>query len=113
VLIGTPSGVVKATTGYGFTRILRQTEHIASSLASTGSPAALQPSRQFHWYDKPVLKMWKRNPQDAVLFMKAAFSAGDADLVLDFLDERTTLEQERGLLGAMPVTLLLHPRLWV
>lgn len=113
VLIGTPSGAVKATTGYGFTRILRQTEHIASSLASTGSPDALQPSRRFRWYDKPVLKMWKHNPQDAVLFMKAAFSAGDADLVLDFLDERTTLEQERGLLGTMPVTLLLHPRLWV
>ncbi|MDQ0735079.1 lycopene cyclase family protein [Arthrobacter agilis] len=111
--IGTPSGVIKATTGYGLTRILRQTESIAASLASTGSPDAPRPSRRFHWYDKPVLRMWKHSPQDAVSFMKAAFAAGDADLVLDFLDEQTTLEQERGLLGSMPVTLLLHPRLWI
>jgi lycopene beta-cyclase len=113
VRIGSPSGAVKATTGYGFTRILRQTQHIASTLASTGSPAAPRPSPRFRWYDKPVLKMWKHDPERAVQFMKAAFTAGDADLVLDFLDERTTFAQERGLLGSMPVSTLLQPRLWI
>ncbi|MFF0902895.1 UNVERIFIED_CONTAM: lycopene cyclase family protein [Kocuria sp. CPCC 205316] len=44
VRIGSPSGAVKATTGYGFTRILRQTQHIASTLASTGSPDTPRPS---------------------------------------------------------------------
>lgn len=113
VRVGTPAGAVKATTGYGFTRILRQTQHIASTLASTGSPDSARPSPRFGWYDKPVLKMWKRDPERAVQFMKAAFTSGDADLVLDFLDERTTLAQERVLLGSMPVAMLLRPRLWI
>lgn len=113
VRIGTPSGAVKATTGYGFTRILRQSQHIASTLASTGSPHAPRPSPRFRWYDKPVLKMWKHDPEHAVQFMKAAFTSGDADLVLDFLDERTTFAQERELLRCMPVTTLLQPRLWI
>ncbi len=112
VRIGSPSGVVKATTGYGFTRILRQTRHIASTLASTGSPETPRPSPRFRWYDRPVLRMWERDPELAVEFMRAAFTAGDADLVLDFLDERTTFAQERGLLGSMPVRMLLQPRLW-
>ncbi|WP_298584981.1 lycopene cyclase family protein [uncultured Kocuria sp.] len=47
VPIGCPSGAVKATTGYGFTRILRQTQHIASTLASTGSPDTPRPSPRF------------------------------------------------------------------
>ena len=113
VRIGCPAGAVKATTGYGFTRILRQTQHIASTLATTGSPDAHRPSPRFRWYDRPVLKMWEHDPEHAVQFMKAAFTSGDADLVLDFLDERTTFAQERGLLGSMPVAMLLQPRLWI
>ncbi|MEC5199632.1 lycopene beta-cyclase [Arthrobacter sp. PL16] len=113
VRIGTPSGAVKATTGYGFTRILRQTQHIASSLATTGSADVPRPSPRFRWYDKPVLRMWKHDPEQAVQFMKAAFTSGDADLVLDFLDERTTFAEEQRLLGSMPVTMLLQPRLWI
>ena len=110
---GCPAGAVKATTGYGFTRILRQTQHLASTLASTGSPDAPRPSPRFRWYDRPLLKMWEHDPEHAVHFMRAAFTSGDADLVLDFLDERTTFAQERGLLGSMPVTMLLQPRLWI
>ena len=98
---GCPAGAVKATTGYGFTRILRQTQHLASTLASTGSPDAPRPSPRFRWYDRPLLKMWEHDPEHAVHFMRAAFTSGDADLVLDFLDERTTFAQERGLLGGL------------
>jgi hypothetical protein len=57
--------------------------------------------------------MWHHDPEQAVQFMRAAFTSGDADLVLDFLDERTTFAQERGLLGSMPVAMLLQPRLWI
>ena len=113
VRTGCPAGAVKATTGYGFTRILRQTQHLASTLASTGSPDAPRPSPRFRWYDRPLLKMWEHDPEHAVHFMRAAFTSGDADLVLDFLDERTTFAQERRLLGSMPVTMLLQPRLWI
>lgn len=113
VRIGCPAGAVKATTGYGFTRILRQTQHIAAALASTGSPDTLRPSPRFDWYDRPLLGMWQHDPERAVPFMRAAFTSGDADLVLDFLDERTTFAQERVLLGSMPVRMLLQPRLWI
>ncbi|MHA7282852.1 lycopene cyclase family protein [Arthrobacter sp. TMS2-4] len=111
--VGTPSGIIKATTGYGFTRILHQAEHVASSFAATGSPRSAAPSRRFRLYDKPVLRMWLRDPESAVRFMRAAFASLDADLILDFLDERTSLLQERELLGAMPVRMLLQPRLWL
>jgi hypothetical protein len=57
--------------------------------------------------------MWEHDPEHVVQFMKAAYTSGDADLVLDFLDERTAFVQERGLLGSMPVTMLLQPRLWI
>ncbi|MHA7238716.1 lycopene cyclase family protein [Arthrobacter sp. TMS1-12-1] len=111
--VGAASGIIKATTGYGFTRILRQAERVASSLATTGSPYSPPPSRRFRFYDKPVLRMWERDPESAVRFMRAAFTSLDADLILDFLDERTTPLQERDLLGSMPVRLLLRPRLWL
>jgi len=54
-----------------------------------------------------------RDQASAVRFMRAAFSPLDADLILDFLDERTTLLQERELLGSMPVRMLMQPRLWL
>ncbi|WP_247826159.1 lycopene cyclase family protein [Arthrobacter antioxidans] len=111
--VGTASGIIKATTGYGFTRILHQAERVASSFAATGSPRSPEPSRRFHFYDKPVLGMWLHDPEAAVRFMRAAFAALDVDLILDFLDERTTPLQERELLGAMPVRMLLRPRLWL
>lgn len=111
--IGTASGAVKATTGYGFTRILQQSEHIASSLATAEVPTVPRPPLRFGWYDKPVLNMWKHHPESAVQFMQAAFRSHDADLILDFLDEGTTPLQERGLLGSMPVRMLLDPRLWL
>ncbi|MBG6226057.1 hypothetical protein IWX63_002643 [Arthrobacter sp. CAN_A2] len=111
--VGTASGIIKATTGYGFTRILHQAERVASSLAATGSPRSPRSSRRFHFYDKPVLRMWLHDPDSAVRFMRAAFASLDADLILDFLDERTTPLQERELLGSMPVRMLLRPRLWL
>ncbi len=111
--IGAAAGAVKATTGYGFTRILQQTRHLASSLAATGNPIPFRPPPRFRWYDKPVLNMWKHDPGLAGRFMRSAFTAQDADLILDFLDERTTPLQERAFLGSMPVGGLLHPRLWL
>lgn len=111
--VGTASGIIKATTGYGFTRILHQAERVASSFAATGSPSGPEPPRRFRFYDKPVLKMWLHDPESAVRFMRAAFASLDADLILDFLDEHTTPLQERELLGSMPVRTLLRPRLWL
>ncbi len=64
--VGTASGIIKATTGYGFTRILHQAERVASSFAATGSPSGPDPPRRFHFYDKPVLKMWLHDPDSAV-----------------------------------------------
>lgn len=110
--VGAASGIVKATTGYGFTRILHQAERIASSFAAGGSPRSPEASRRFRYYDKPVLGLWLHDPDAAVRFMRAAFASVDADLVLDFLDERTTPLQERTLLGSMPVGMLLRPRFW-
>ncbi|WP_434994276.1 lycopene cyclase family protein [Arthrobacter sp. Ld5] len=111
--VGAASGIIKATTGYGFTRILHQSQLVASSFAATGSPRSPEPPRRFRFYDKPVLRMWLHDPEAAVRFMRAAFASLDADLILDFLDERTTPLQERELLGSMPVRMLLRPRLWL
>ncbi len=110
--IGTRSGIVKATTGFGFTRILDQSRQLSESLAAGRSPAYTRSALRFRAYDKPVIGMWRHRPSKAAGFMASTFAANDADTVLRFLSERTTLTEERAIAGTMPVRELLDPAIW-
>ncbi len=110
--IGTRSGIVKATTGFGFTRILDQSRQISESLAAGGAPAYTRSAWRFRAYDKPVIGMWRHRPSKAAGFMGSTFAANDADTVLRFLSEQTTFAEERAIAGTMPVRELLDPAIW-
>lgn len=103
LFIGTAGGQTKASTGYTFQFIQRQAKAIAEKL-KTGAPLeniARAPGR-FQFYDNVLLRVLyeKQYPGADVFF--DIFRKNKADGVLRFLDNRSGLLQELGIMNATP-----------
>jgi lycopene beta-cyclase len=101
--IGAAAGLIKASTGYGFPRIQRDSAAIARSLARHGHPFATAPVRR--WYrllDALLLDVLARDPTQLELAFARLFAANPADRVLRFLDEASRLDQDLRLMASLP-----------
>ena len=103
VLIGTPAGMVKASTGYGLARIQRHSAALARSLATHGHPFDVPRSRARHRaLDAVLLEAIRREPTHVITAFTRLFVANPGDRVLAFLDERTTRAQELATILTLP-----------
>ena len=117
--IGVRGGMVKPSTSYAFTRILKDSQHIAQSLAATGSPYYQdQRAWYYRWSDKYTAGVFSRLPKLAQKLMFTMFAPETGDLSLRFLDERNSLRENQNLFQNIPrpvlTEFLLHlvfPRL--
>ncbi|BCB89544.1 lycopene cyclase family protein [Phytohabitans suffuscus] len=101
--IGARGGLLKATTGYGYQRIQRDSAAVAASLARHGHPFALPRARRRHrLLDAILLEVLDRDPAQLELAFRQLFLAGPAERVLRFLDERTRLVDEVRLAATLP-----------
>lgn len=91
VQIGTMAGHVKASTGYAFTRIQKQTQRIAAALQA-GKRPAMQPTwreRRYAFFDRVLLNvMLNRRVPTHVVFSRL-FGRNRPSRVLRFLNEET------------------------
>ncbi|GHS86820.1 hypothetical protein AGMMS50218_07430 [Actinomycetota bacterium] len=103
VLIGTPAGMVRASTGYGYARIQRHSAALARSLATHGHPFDVPdaPAR-YRTLDRVLLEVIDREPARVVDVFARLFAASPGDRVLEFLDERTSVVQELALILTLP-----------
>jgi lycopene beta-cyclase len=117
--IGVRGGMVKPSTSYAFMRILKDSQSIAQSLATTGSPYYRdQRAWYYRWSDKYTAGIFSRLPKLAQKLMFSMFSPATGDLSLRFLDERNSLRENQNLFQHIPrpvlTEFLLHlvfPRL--
>lgn len=86
--IGSAAGMVKASTGFAYQRIQRDSAAIARSLAGYGDPFHLPPPRhRYRLLDAVLLDVLDRDPAQLEHAFAQLFTALPADRVLRFLDE--------------------------
>jgi lycopene beta-cyclase len=101
--IGARGGLLKASTGYAYQRIQRDSEAIAGSLIRHGHPFDLPaPRRRHRLLDAILLEVLDRDPAQLERAFARLFSANPAERVLRFLDEASDLRDESRLIASLP-----------
>jgi lycopene beta-cyclase len=101
--IGVRGGMMKASTGYAYQRIQRDSRAIVSSLTRNGHPFDVPPSRPRHQLlDAVLLDVLDRDPQLLELAFARLFQRQPAERVLAFLDEDTGFGDELRLINTLP-----------
>ncbi|MBX2800709.1 MAG: AI-2E family transporter [Myxococcales bacterium] len=100
--IGNAGGLLKASTGYAFMSIQRDSDAIVASLQRTRHPFEL-PRRRWgaRFLDRVLLRVIAVRGQRTERVFVGLFEAGRVGRILDFLDERTSV------LAALPLFLRL------
>jgi lycopene beta-cyclase len=107
--IGARAGLVKASTGYAYQRIQRDSAAIAASLVRHGHPFAIPPPRRRHrLLDAVLLQVLDRDPAQLERAFARLFAANPVDRVLRFLDEDTSPGDELRLIASLPPTPFLR-----
>jgi lycopene beta-cyclase len=100
--IGATGGLVKASTGYAFQRIQRDSAAIAASLVRHGHPFALPELRsRYRLLDAVLLDVLQRDPAQLELAFAALFRANPAWRVLAFLDETTNVRDDLRIMASL------------
>jgi len=101
--IGARGGLVKASTGYAYQRIQRDSAAIAESLARHGHPFALpRTPPRYRLLDAVLLDVLRREPARLEEAFARLFAANPAERVLRFLDEDTRVPDEARLIASLP-----------
>jgi lycopene beta-cyclase len=101
--IGANGGLIKASTGYAYQRIQRDSAAIAASLARHGHPLDVPaPRRRRRMLDALLLAVLDREPPQLERAFARLFATQPAERVLRFLDEDTSRSQESRLLACLP-----------
>lgn len=100
--IGAAAGLAKASTGYTFSRIQRDSEHIANSLSQgrlhRPPPSGLRKT----WMDAMILRILRENPTHAVEIFETLFRKNGFDPMLRFLDEKSSFADDLRLMASVP-----------
>jgi lycopene beta-cyclase len=100
--IGTRGGRVKASSGYAFQRIQRQSASIADALAH-GNPIPFSFEPPFYAVlDRIFLEALRRSPAHAATYFMAMFRRIPADTLVRFLSERASLSEILRVMLALP-----------
>lgn len=98
--IGAAAGNMKASTGYAFTRMHQDAIHRAQN-RTIASP------KRFHFYDTMLLKIMQKEMNKIPDVMDRLFDRVSTPLILRFLDNKTSLREEIGLLSQLDVPLFI------
>jgi lycopene beta-cyclase len=103
VAIGARAGLIKASTGFAYQRIQRDSAAIAASLVRYGHPfGGARPHRRHGLLDAVLLEVLDRYPPRLEQVFARLFAANPVERVLRFLDEDTTVGEELRLIASLP-----------
>ena len=101
--LGTAGGQTKASSGYTFQFIQKQTAAIVDSLVQKGHPfAATKHSSRFRFYDSVLLHILHHQTLGGDAIFSHLFQKNDVQQVFRFLDNETTLPEELRLISTLP-----------
>mgnify|MGYP003575733368 CR=1 FL=1 len=101
--LGTAGGQTKASSGYTFQFIQKQTAAIVNSLVSKGHPFTGELNgRRFHFYDSVLLHILHHRTLPGDVIFSHLFQKNKAAQVFRFLDNDTNLPQELRIISTLP-----------
>lgn len=100
--IGTAGGHTKASTGYTFQFIQKNTQQIVDSMIATGSPSVPPPAKKFSFYDSTLLRILQTRKMEGIDLFTDLFRHGDPQTVLKFLDNETNLGEDINIMKRLP-----------
>ena len=101
--IGTMGGLTKPTTGYTFTRIHKKSIEIVSALERDEKiPEDAVSSYRFRVYDMMLLYLLSSDQHTSVRIFHDLFKKNSFDMILRFLEEKTTLSNEISIFSTLP-----------
>ncbi len=107
--IGTKGGMAKASTGYAFARIQRDSDAIVGSLVRVGHPFDLPGlSRRYRLLDSIMLQVLHRHGDRAEEVFTRLFARNTVQRVFGFLDEDESLWGNLRLMSTVPIPLFLR-----
>lgn len=101
--IGTAGGQTKASSGYTFQFIQKQSDRIMEYLPSGSGLSILQdtPAR-FRFYDNTLLHILYHNTYPGSRIFATLFKKNSTSQVFKFLDNESTLTEELGIISSLP-----------
>jgi lycopene beta-cyclase len=101
--IGTAGGQTKASSGYTFQFIQKQSQEIADCLANNYSLFTILPApKRFRFYDNTLLHILYHNKLSGKKIFTSLFQKNKPQAVLRFLDNETTLSEELKIISTLP-----------
>lgn len=102
--IGTAGGQTKASTGYTFQFIQKQTEAIVECLVNNDNLSELKFSpRRFHFYDSTLLHLLANGKLEGKEIFGRLFSKNKASQIFKFLDNESTLVEEIKIMSTLQI----------
>jgi lycopene beta-cyclase len=102
VHIGTAGGQTKASSGYTFQFIQKQSAAITDQLIKTGKPFTRAVPKRFHFYDSVLLNiLYHKNEMGKPVFTDL-FRKNKPQQVLRFLDNESSLGDELKIISSLP-----------
>lgn len=102
--IGTAGGQTKASSGYTFRFIQEQSDRIVQDILSGKEPSRqTQAHSRFRFYDNTLLYILYHNKLPGQEIFSQLFRKNDPKKILAFLDNKTSLLQEVGILTSLPM----------
>lgn len=101
--IGIAGGLPKASTGYAFSRIQKDSKRITQNLQS-GSVVDRSPMSpwRYRYYDLLMLHILAHSPQKAIGIFTQLFRENGFDTMFRFLDEKMTFREEIRIMASVP-----------
>jgi lycopene beta-cyclase len=101
--IGISGGLPKASTGYTFSRIQKDSKRITKALleGTLSNNKSMSPLR-YKYYDLLILHLLRDNPSHVVDIFIQLFKSNDFDTMFDFLDENLSLAEEIKIMSTVP-----------
>jgi lycopene beta-cyclase len=101
--IGTAGGQTKASSGYTFQFIQKQSAAITEQLILTDNPFVEATPRRFHFYDSVLLNILHHKNQMGPGIFTDLFKKNKPQHVLRFLDNESSFKEELKIISSLPV----------
>ena len=105
--LGTYAGMVKASTGYAFQRILKDSKELAHSYFSGERPRRFTEKDRFAFYDSLLLWVIRNHPHACSRIFSCLFQRREIDLIFRFMDQQTNLWEELKIFSSLPAGIFL------
>ena len=101
--IGSAGGQTKASSGYTFQFIQKQSQQIADCLTNGDSLFTIfDPPKRFRFYDNTLLHILYNNKLQGKKIFTSLFQKNKPQVVLRFLDNETSLKDELKIISSLP-----------